>query len=244
MNSKEKYLKLIGSNIKKYGYHLYEIVDAGPLPRFFYTIGLLEKIGAELVFAGALLYSDEEVKNIIEDIIMKLTEKTDVNSIATSLGNFSLGKVDPTWSEKLMLGVFDYYNISEINAFQIIPKDSNYLTIDVPKLANKYDPKVEPVWKWLTEEWHYNIPKNSMCATDLDALHGKPIISAIRWEEEYWEIFSKPPLEISKENTRFVSLGIFLAIDSSNEIFAQLEINEGASRTDPAGKWEIWSIKE
>ena len=244
MDSKEEYLKIIESNIIKYGYHIYGIFDSGPLPRFFYTIGLTGEIGSELIFAGAFLYSDEEVKDIIDEIIIKLKEDTNINRSTTTLGEFSLEAVDPTWSEKLMLGVLDYYNVSKINSLQIIPTDDYYLTIDVPKFVNKYDPALEPVWKWLTMEWDFPIPKNSMCAADLDALHGKSIVQAIRWEEDYWEVYSKPSSEVLQEDARFVFLGIFLAVDFSNEIFAQLSVNEAASRIDADHDWELWGVKE
>lgn len=51
MKNKDKYLQLIKSNIEECGYHIYGVVDSGPLPRFFYSIGLSEKIGIELMLA-------------------------------------------------------------------------------------------------------------------------------------------------------------------------------------------------
>lgn len=243
MKNKDKYLQLIKSNIKECGYHIYGVVDSGSLPRFFYSIGLSEKIGTELMLAGALLYTDEEVKVIIDEIIEALKKDTNIDNITTSLGLFSLKTVDSTWSEKLMLGVFDYYNVSIVDALQIVPND-NYLTIDVPNLNKEYNPTLEPIWKWLTEDWNYSIPDTSICVTDLDALYGKPIIQTIRWEEDYWEVFSKLPSEIVQEDTRFVSLGMLLAINTSNELFAKLAVNEAVSRVDSTHEWEFWNVEE
>lgn len=242
MNNKNKYLALIESNIKKCGYHIYAVKDNGPLPRFCYSIGLTKEIGTELILAGALLYTDEEVKVIINEIVGEIKNDINVDNIVTSLGIFSLKTVDSTWSEKLMLGVFDYYNVSTVSVLQIIPKNE-YLTIDVPDLSREYNPSLELIWKWLTIDWNFSISATSVCVTDLDTLQGKPIIQAIRWEEDYWEIFSKLSSEIIQENTRFIPIGMLLVIDKANEVFADLAINEAVSRIDSNHEWEFWDAE-
>lgn len=243
MNDKNKYFTLIESNIKKCGYHVYVVKDNGPLPRFSYSIGLTQEIGKELILAGALLYSDEEIKVIINEIVVEIKNNINSDRIITSLGVFTLKKVDITWSEKLMLGVFDYYNVSTVNALQIIPQNE-YLTIDVPDLSKKYNPSLEPIWKWLTKDWNFSIPSTSICVTDLDALQGKCIIQAIRWEENYWEIFSKLSSEIIQENTRFIPIGILLVADKANEVFADLVINQAVSRINSNHEWEFWNVED
>lgn len=73
---------------------------------------------------------------------------------------------------------------------------------------------------------------------------GYHIIQTIRWEEDYWEVFSKSPSEIVQEDTRFVSLGMLLAINTSNELFAKLAVNEAVSRVDATHEWEFWNVEE
>lgn len=241
MNNKNKYIQLIDSNIKKCGYHIYAIKDLGPLPRFEYSIGLKKELGFELILAGALLYTDKEVKTILDEIIVKLKENKSLNRVTVSLGTFSLRNVDTTWIKELMLGALDYYDIDTIKTLQILPEEE-YFTIDIPDLSKKYSPENEPVWKWLTEDWIYDIPSSSICAVDLDALRGKVIVEAVRWDDDYWEISSDESNELVEENSRFISLGIILESDSSNKIIGTLSINEGASRIGTSDKWEIWGI--
>jgi len=94
MENKDKHLQSIKSNIEKCGHHLYVIKDTGALPRFCYTIGLTQEIGSELILAGALLYSDEEVKDIIDEIIREIENDINTERVTTSLGVFTLKTVD------------------------------------------------------------------------------------------------------------------------------------------------------
>jgi hypothetical protein len=55
-----KALDLIKRNIEKSGFHIYLVAGGGRTPRFVYTIGLRESLGAELVLAGALYYEDKD----------------------------------------------------------------------------------------------------------------------------------------------------------------------------------------
>ena len=57
--TKAEALELIRTNIATYGHHLY-LVQGGPDPRYIYSIGLRDAIGAELIFAGAAFYSANE----------------------------------------------------------------------------------------------------------------------------------------------------------------------------------------
>jgi hypothetical protein len=50
MLGREKFLELIASHIKKYGYHI-TVVKQSELPRFAYSIGLKNIFGFELIFA-------------------------------------------------------------------------------------------------------------------------------------------------------------------------------------------------
>jgi hypothetical protein len=63
-----KMLKLIKRNIQQFGFHIY-FFTGGNIPRFVYTIGLMESIKAELIIAGAIFYTGDEVKRIINTIL-------------------------------------------------------------------------------------------------------------------------------------------------------------------------------
>jgi hypothetical protein len=236
------YIQEIRSNIQKCGYHLYVIKDRGPLPKFAYTIGLKEKVGFELVFAGALLLSDSDVYNVIEYIAHHINEEK-ISEIEVDGMLFLLKPINSSWSKKLLLGALDYYNLDSINALQVIPPN-DYLTIDTPNLSVIYNPLEEPIWQWLTEDCSYSIDATSNCVVDLDVLFGKPVIQVTRWEEDYWEAFSKSPSEVAKENTIFIPLGILLSYDKSNRIFAKLSVNQAASRIDNNSHWEFWNTDE
>ena len=68
---KKNALDLIRSNIRSHGYHIY-VISGGPLPRFFYTIGLIESIGFELIMAGSYFYSANEAKKIFDQIVNEI----------------------------------------------------------------------------------------------------------------------------------------------------------------------------
>jgi len=242
MSNRDKYIELIESNIKAYGHHVYIIKSDGSLPRFGYTIGLSKTIGYELVLAGALLYSDEEVKIVLDEIHTILKDNSSFDKVDTSLGQFMLKNVDESWIKELMLGALDYYDLETIPTLQIIPT-GEYKTIDIPDLSKQFNVSEEPIWKYLVEEWIYPVPVSSICVTDLDTLRGKPLIEAVRWEEDYWEAFSELFSKKTEENTRFVPLNVVIGSYESHKILLELSINEGATINDKTKEWEIWEIK-
>jgi hypothetical protein len=242
MNNRDKYIELIESNIKACGYHVYIVKSDGSLPRFGYTIGLSKTIGYELILAGALLYSDEEVKIVLDEIHTILKDNSSLDKVDTLLGQFMIKSVDESWIKELMLGALDYYDVETIPTLQLVPM-GEYKTIDIPDLSKQFNVVEEPIWKYLVEEWSYPVPVSSICVTDLDTLRGKPLIQAIRWEEDYWEAFSELSSEKTEENTRFVPLNIVMGSYESHNILLELSMNEGAIRNDTIEEWEIWEIK-
>ena len=70
--TKQSMLALIERNIETSGYHVY-LVIGGADPRFAYTIGLRESpIAAELILAGSIIFSAEEVLRILDVIRRRL----------------------------------------------------------------------------------------------------------------------------------------------------------------------------
>ena len=58
-------LNTIGNAINSHGYFVYT-TSGGSSPRFLYTIGLHEKLGVELLFAGGAYFSAQLAKNIVD----------------------------------------------------------------------------------------------------------------------------------------------------------------------------------
>lgn len=239
--TKHEALEQIGANIAAHGQHVY-VVAGGPNPRFAYTIGLSPDIGFEIVLAGSSFFSAAECGEIIEMTATTLRKdpagrKLQIES--GSWGSFSLCEVDESWSRKLALGAFDYYNASSIPVVQIVP-DRDHWTVDVPNLGKKWDATTEPVWQWLGNPWKYAVPSKSVAATNLDALRGQPITEAMRWEEDQWELFAGAGPDVSPDDIRLVPLGTLLGADSSIEAVTGLTIERGLWRDPVEQEWHSW----
>ena len=151
-HARKSALELIGANVARFGYHVY-VVKGGACPRFAYTIGASSRLGSELVLAGASYYAADEVTRIINEAVAMTAAKRTVDRQSVhinSLGEFVLRKVDESWTRELMLGALDYFGVSTLPAFQITPSRTTW-TIDVPDLSRPWDPRVEPVWRWLRD---------------------------------------------------------------------------------------------
>ena len=230
----------IKRNIRNHGFHLY-IVTEGMCPRFAYSIGLRESLGAELVLAGAIYYNADEVSRIFHAIRTLLSEAKDFGSplAVDGLGSFTLVRSDSSWTKALLIGAFDFFKADEVAAYQIVP-DGDHWTMDVPNLATKWSPNGDPAWQWLAEPWTYLVPPSSHAITNLAALRGSRITSAVRWEEDYWEIFAGDGEDVPREETRVVPLGCLLAADPSLSPVMDLEIGSGLRRGHEGGDWNRW----
>lgn len=135
-------LRRIGRNIKKHGSHIY-IVEQGLVPRFAYTIGLRDHRVPELILAGAIYYDADEVLEILNSVGRQLrggVATYDDTLKVAELGTFTLRNVDSSWSSMLMLGAFDYYKTTDVNALQVVPR-GGYWTIDVPVMSAPFAPE-------------------------------------------------------------------------------------------------------
>ena len=139
----------------------------------------------------------------------------------------------------LTLGVFDYYNQTGIQVWQILP-DDNHRTLDVPDMSQAFEVVSQPIWQWLSRKWNYPVPSGSMSVTDLNVLFGKKATEVTRWETDEWEIFSGAGPDTPKEVMRIVPLGLLLGIDNSLERVVHLEIGKGLWRDDVEFKWNDW----
>ena len=244
-SERQKNLKLIKQNIEKHGFHIYVVVG-GMVPRFAYTIGLSESIEAELVVAGSIYFTGDEVTRIINTICkqLKIGKDLEAEFNVDDLCSFTLRQVHESWSNSLLLGALDYYKTSNINAYQIIPAKTHW-TIDIPNLDNEWNVASEPMWQWLHEKWPYNISPMSTATTNLDALRGARITEVTRWEEDEWEIFAGPGPDVSYEEARVVPLGNLLTYDPSLNPILDLKIGKGIWREDSEGSdWHHWKVTQ
>jgi hypothetical protein len=245
---RERALERIRRNIETHGFHIYVVAGNGPDPRFVYTIGLRESLGAEMVFAGGLYYEKKsDVLAIVNSLREQLgsgaggapTEAWRWTLRVDQLGSFSFRKAHSSWTRSLLLGALDYYGIDDVDAYQIVP-DDQHMTIDVPSMDKDWNAAAEPIWQWLHEPWRYPVSAASTVMTDLDALHGEPITEACRWEEDYWEMFAGAGPDVSDEMARLVPLGCLLAVDPSLVAVVRLKIGEGLWRDGDGGDWNAW----
>lgn len=238
---RKKFLEKIQFNIDNYGHHMYS-VSMGVSPRFVYTIGASQVIGSELILAGASFYSVEEAKKIINEIVISLKNKKNWDELSfkvDSLGTFSFQKVDSSWVDMLMLGALDFYDVTELAAWQIIP-DKVHWTVDTPNCSQPWSAEKEPVWQWQNISWDFPIPSTSIAITNLDALRGKIITEASRWEENEWEMFAGAGPDVLKEEIRIVPLGVLLAVDKTLYNVIDLPIGSALWRDDSDLEWHPW----
>ena len=239
-HNREAALDEIRQNIAERGFHIYAVTGSGK-PHYGYTIGLSESLGAELILAGAYFYELDDVGKVIRSIVGQLrspiAEETGQIE-ASPWGGFSLRKVDSSWAKTLMLGVFDYYQVKAIDAYQILP-DKAHWTIEIPDLSQPWSPESAPAWRWSYEPWTYPIPSKSVALTNLDALRGERITEVMRWEEDQWEIFAGSGEDTTEVDRRVVPLGILLAADPSLVPAVDLPVGAGFWR-DAEPEWHRW----
>ena len=241
MIQRSDFLSRIHSNISEHGHHV-TVVTGDALPRFAYTIGGINTVGAEFIFAGGEYYSQVQISEIIGEIISLAEKESDWHNLSISiglLGTFSISKANTSWSKLLLLGAFDYYNQIEIEVWQILP-DGQHHTLDVPDMSQVFDVASEPVWQWLSRKWDYPVPSNSMAVSNLKVLFGEKATEVTRWEKDEWEIFAGAGPDVPKEDMRMVPLGILLGIDKSLEPAAHLNIGKGLWRDSIELEWNDW----
>lgn len=240
-NIKEVFMKRIASSIQESGFHLY-VVTGGAVPRFAYTIGLRELFGCELILAGALIYSNNDVSEIFDHLFAHLKEHNlgEGRGIDMgSLGKFSLRSVHPSWVGRMLLGALDYYQIEDVPALQVIPDEINW-TLDIPDMAVFFNPDMVSAWQWLDKSWPFSVPRNSIVITNVDALKGGVITEVMRWDADQWEAFAGAGPDILQEEMREVPLGSLLGIDDSLRPIVDLSVEEGLWRSEDDPVWHSW----
>jgi hypothetical protein len=239
-NNRQQAIEQIGENIARKGFHTY-VVSGGGDPHYAYTIGLTETLGAELILASSYFYKLDEIPQIIESLVDRMSSSNGLDGRTIPLdpwGSFSLRTVDESWIKLLMLGALDFYQSTAIRAFQLVP-DQLHETLDVPKMDRPWNPALEPAWRWLHQKWPYAIPMQSVAITNLNALRGERITEVMRWEEDEWEIFAGAGPEVLQEDRRVVPLSVLLAVDETLLPAVDLVVGSGLWR-DVESPWHPW----
>src|SRR5205809_7466340 len=96
-------LDRIRKNIARSGHHVYSVLG-GATPRFAYTIGVSESIGAALILAGTYFYLNGEVTPIINDIAEQFKPQHDrVVFEVGGRGTIRLRKAESSWAAECAL---------------------------------------------------------------------------------------------------------------------------------------------
>jgi hypothetical protein len=245
IDKRQLILGKITSSISKCGYHV-TVVQGGPDPRFAYTIGLHEKVGFEVVFAGGAAFTFDEVLRVFQEVARLITSGENSESLSLEidgLGSMSLLEIERSWGHRMLLGALDYYGLKQIKAFQISP-DREHWTIDIPNMKEPWSPSAQPIWKWLEAEWGFPVSPKSKAITNLDALRGHPITEVTRWEENEWELFAGAGPDVNESDIRIVPLGTLLGNDATLECCVNLEIGLGLWREDKGLEWHAWGNRK
>ncbi|TWB23359.1 uncharacterized protein DUF4262 [Nitrospirillum amazonense] len=239
-----KFIDQIRQSIRQYGYHAY-LVSGGDIPRFAYAVGICDIIGYEIIFGGGAYYSANDIFSIIGTLARGYLRGDEVGETSFSVdgvGGFSLQPVHESWVHHLMLGALDYYNDKTVSAVQVCP-DEHHRTIDVPDMSREFSPCDEPVWRWVIEPWTFPAPSGTVALTNLEALRGRQVTEAGRWEADHWEIFAGPGPDVSEGDARAVPLGTLIGFDPSVASLLPLNVGEARWREEGETRWREWKAK-
>lgn len=242
-DARREMLAKIKSNIEIHGQHIY-LIAGGPFPRYAYTIGLSNAIGGELIFAGGAIYSDSQVKDILNFVSREIRARgsSSLPEVAVpQLGLFRLQDVDSSWVKMMLHGALDYLGKGEVAATQVVP-DAGHWTREIPDLCTQWSPDRHLCWRWLGRNGDHPAQATSMVATNIDALRGNLVTEVFRWEEDYWELFAGPGPEVLKDNVRVVPLAVLLGIDETLTRVLELKVGEGVWRDSSDGSWNVWRM--
>jgi|TARA_B100001971_G_C18133734_1_gene506334 hypothetical protein len=233
-------LNTIRNAIKSHG-HFVHTISGGSSPRFLYTIGLHEKLGVELLFAGGAYFSAQLAKEIVDCAAKYLMNNPSASTfnVENINGNFELKKADESWSNNLPLGAIDYYKADKICLMQITPP-KQLMTIDVPNCDLSMNDINNRVWSWFNRSYPSGLPKSCSAVTNLDALKGAAVTEVMRWEVDQWELFSGAGPDVKKEDARVVPLSTLVLYDPTLDPVMKLKEGKGLWRNEDM-MWNNWN---
>ena len=234
-------LEKIRQNIDRHGFHIYSI-GASSTPRYLYTIGLSEQTGFELAFAGGSFFESSSAAHLIHTAAKSVAgQRSDppARLEVEGAGGLAIKSMHSTWTDRLLLGLSDFYHGKTPPCFQLVP-EADRATIDVPAMDTPFSATDQPVWQWIERPWPYSIAADAMAVTDLRALRGEKVKEAMRWEENEWELFAGPGDQIDRDDARVVPLASLIGFDPSLEVVIRFEIGKGAWRDASEASWHPW----
>ncbi len=240
--TRDQAFEQIRSNIARHGHHVYVVAGGEAVPRFGYTIGLSEALGTELVLAGATVYTDEQVRDILNAVAagLRAGQSRDQPFELAELGAFTLVPVHASWVRALLLGAIDFLRPLDVQALQLVP-DEDHRTVDVPAMDQPWDGDAEPVWQWLHRPWPWPVPAASTAVTNVDALLGYAVTEAARWEPDQWELYSGAGPEVPRDQIRIVPLATLVGFDPSLDAAVRLDVGRALWRDGNGGPWQAWN---
>lgn len=243
MENREIFKEIIRKHIQEKSFHI-NVVKSSEIPRYAYTIGNFENYNFELIMGGNENYLYDEIIIIFNTIISKINKDSELEQLTfniLNLGVFTLSKVKPSWSEKMMLGVYDYYDIKDFNAYQILP-DKNHSTLDIPNMSVEWNTEEQPIWKWLDDSivWDLEVPNNSTVTTEVKVLFGKKVTEVMRWEIDDWEAFTQNGTDVNEDDIRIVPIATILGIDNTLLPIVNLQVAKGLWRDSELLEWNDW----
>lgn len=210
-------------------------VQQSTIPPYAYTVGLAPMVGHELVCAGALRYSVDQVASILRScatgMVRGKTRSATPLRVA-GLGDFTLGTVHSEWLMGLIPS--EYRGEPAIAWHQVIPVHPP-ATVDVPDLAVSPAEGRDPAWRWLFQHWDVDVPDDSHLVTTLGVLTGSRPNTVFRWEFDQWEALDRPAVEIDHAGARVAPIGVLAAIVDDWSVFLRLPVGEGLRLVD--GRW-------
>lgn len=224
----------LAATIEAYGF---QITSVGPStnPKYSYTIGLSKKTGFELVLAGAAILTLDDVVTILNRVGNELFVGGEFRPSGSVIG---LEVVDRSWTELVMIGAIDYFDGPV--AARSIKLDPALQTIDIPDMSVPFSGQAEPVWRFLNEEWPYQIARETIVMTNLDALKGDLIDRVSHWEDDEWELMANHPDDVELGDARAVPFATLLGSDPTLRSVLALPKGKSLKRQSVATPWENW----
>lgn len=235
------------AGIRDYGWHFHR-VGGGPTPVWTYTIGLQQTYRCpELVMAGAGSFSRRDIQRVFREVVGALAENPpaagDVRDVSDA-GPVRFQTVHPSWVRELLIEAVDFAEAEgaePVEALQILPVGDRR-TVDTPDLAVEVGTRAERPWCWLHDEWPYEIPAATLVLTDVDALHGAPVVRVWRNEDDAkgstWEMSTSDVHSIPTATGRVVPAGTLLALDPSLADVLRLAPGKMTERRNGSAPWE------
>ena len=230
----------IKKNIQEYGFHITQ-VRGGPLPDYFYSIGLSATLGFEFAAAGASYYTGSEIAEIFHRLrSLLIQQQLQVNhEYDLKLdGVFTLRNIHDSWTHEVGRGAIRWYPNQKVRLLQVVP-DPVHVTIDNPDLNSTFDVNREKPWKWLKLDWTGQIDRRARANVDFGILRGRPAKEIIRWHHDSFTVVSGSFDATLDSDCRSVPLATLWALDSTIDRAAfELDDDSGAFRRSYNEPWE------